>query len=425
MRFSRLVAVALLLLVLPGLAARAENKFALKDGDRVVFYGDSITDQRLYTTFAETYAVTRFPKSNVTFVHSGWGGDRVGGGGGGPIDLRLDRDVIAYKPTVVTIMLGMNDASYQPFRDPVFNTYATGYKHIVDKLKADLPGVRLTLIKPSPYDDITRKPKFEDGYNSVLIRYGDFVRELAEKSGVDFADLNTLVVDATKKAFESDPALAEKLNPDRVHPGPGGQLLMAYALLKSWNAPAIVSSVALDAHDGKEPVTKSSTENTTISDLASSEGTLRWTQLDEALPFPIDLKDAATELAVRSSDIVAALDRQVVKVVGLDRDNYTLTIDGEVVDSFTKAQLAEGVNLATLPTPMLKQAVSVHQLTLKRAKAHNMRWRDVQVPYQHYAKSPGFAKALEGLDAIEGEIQVEQRAAAQPKPHKFELKPKS
>ena len=101
-----------LLFALPGLA-RAECPFYLKDGDRVVFYGDSITDQRLYTTFAETYVVTRFPKANVKFVHSGWGGDRVTGGGGGPIDVRLDRDVIAYKPTVVTIMLGMNDGSYR------------------------------------------------------------------------------------------------------------------------------------------------------------------------------------------------------------------------------------------------------------------------------------------------------------------------
>src|SRR5213593_169719 len=94
--------------------ARAEA-FYLKDGDRVVFYGDSITDQRLYTTFAETYVVTRFPKLDVSFVHSGWGGDRVTGGGGGPIDLRLRRDVFAYKPTVMTIMLGMNDGSYRAF----------------------------------------------------------------------------------------------------------------------------------------------------------------------------------------------------------------------------------------------------------------------------------------------------------------------
>jgi lysophospholipase L1-like esterase len=420
MRSARPVVFGLLLAFAPGLAIASEGKFNLKDGDRVVFYGDSITDQRLYTAFAETFAVTRFPRANVTFVHSGWGGDRVTGGGGGPIDLRLDRDVIAYRPTVVTIMLGMNDASYQPFRDPIFNVYAKGYEHIVDKLKADLPGVRLTLIKPSPYDDVTRKPKFEDGYNAVLIRYGDFVHELASKSGSEFADLNTLVTDATKKAFESDPALAEKLNPDRVHPAPGGQLLMAYALLKAWNAPSIVSSVAIDVKDGKAMA--ASAENTAVTDLTDADNVLAWTQLDEALPFPIDLKDPVTELAVRSSNIVTDLDRQVVKVVGLTGDLYSLTIDGEAVGNFTKAQLEEGVNLALILTPMSKQAAKVHQLTVKRAKIHNQRWRDVEVPYASYQKNPGFAQAIQGLDAIEAEAHQEQRAAAQPKPHKFELK---
>ena len=61
----------------------ASQQFPLKDGDTVVFYGDSITDQRLYTTFTESYVITRFPTLNVAFTHSGWGGDRVTGGGGG------------------------------------------------------------------------------------------------------------------------------------------------------------------------------------------------------------------------------------------------------------------------------------------------------------------------------------------------------
>src|SRR5204863_9744411 len=109
--------------------AQSSSGFHLRNGDRVVFYGDSITDQRLYTTFTETYVVTRFPRLDVHFVHSGWGGDRVSGGGGGPIDVRLQRDVFAYKPTVMTSMLGMNDASYRKFDEAIFDKYKTGYEH--------------------------------------------------------------------------------------------------------------------------------------------------------------------------------------------------------------------------------------------------------------------------------------------------------
>ena len=158
-----------LALALSGMAAAQD--FSLKNGDTVVFYGDSITDQRLYTTFAETYVLTRFPALRVNFVHSGWGGDRVSGGGGGPIDLRLRRDVIAYRPTVMTIMLGMNDGRYRAFDDAIFREYSSGYEKIIRDMKAALPDVRITAIEPSPYDDATRAPTFAGGYNAVLVRY--------------------------------------------------------------------------------------------------------------------------------------------------------------------------------------------------------------------------------------------------------------
>ena len=74
-----------------------------------------------------------------------------------------------------------------------------------EALKSHLPGVRITLIQPSPFDDVTRKPSFEGGYNKVLIRYGQFVKELAEKEGASVADLNTSVVAALEKAKEIDP----------------------------------------------------------------------------------------------------------------------------------------------------------------------------------------------------------------------------
>jgi lysophospholipase L1-like esterase len=412
---------ACLLLVLPGLAVHAAepDKFALKDGDRVVFYGDSITDQRLYTTFVETFAVTRYPGRKMTFVHSGWGGDRVGGGGGGPIDVRLKRDVIAYHPTVVTVMLGMNDAAYRLFDTAIFQTYSEGYKRLVETLKAALPGVRLTLIRPSPFDDVTRAPNFEGGYNGVLVRFGDLVADLAKKEGADVADLNAPVVAATRRAFATDPKLAPKLNPDRVHPGPAGQLLMAAALLTAWQAPALVTSVAIDA-DGGQALHP---ENTTVEDLAGL-GTMSWTQQDAALPFPIDLNDPAVALAVRSSDVVDSLDRQMLTVSGeviRPGSKFLLKIDGEAVGTFTGEQLSGGINLAILPTPMAKQAAAVHALTLQHNNIHFLRWRQVEVPLKAHATSPNYEKALQALDALEDEVVQKQRETARPKKRKYQL----
>jgi lysophospholipase L1-like esterase len=413
--------LCLLLLCLTA-AVRAQDTFYLKNGDRVVFYGDSITDQRLYTTFVETYIVTRFPKLNVSFVHSGWSGDRVTGGNGGPIDKRLQRDVLPYKPTVVTIMLGMNDGGYKAFDQKIFDTYTSGYEHILQQLKRDLPGLRLTLIQPSPYDDVTRAPTFEGGYNAVLMRYSEFIKELASKQSAGLADLNTPVVSALKKANGGDAALAQRIIPDRIHPGASGHLVMAAALLKAWHAPPLVSAVELDAAPGKV-VKIVRAENTVVSEL-KSEGVLSWTQVDAALPLSIDMNDAVMALSVRSSDVIETLNQQTLKVKGLSAPRYQLKIDGEVIGAFTREQLAEGINLAVLPTPMVKQAKAVHGLTLKHNNLHFAAWRQVQFPFQDN-KSRNIAKALSAMNALEAEVIAEQRAAAQPKPHRYELTPEN
>ncbi|MDQ6677530.1 MAG: SGNH/GDSL hydrolase family protein, partial [Acidobacteriota bacterium] len=352
--------------------------FYLRSGDRVVFYGDSITDQRLYTTFTETYVVTRYPRMPITFIHSGWGGDRVTGGGGGSIDVRLDRDVIPYRPTVMTIMLGMNDAGYRAFDQKLFDTFSRGYEHIIEKVKTDIPGIRITVIEPSPFDDTTRAPNFEGGYNKVLDRYSQYLGSLAQHENLLAADLNAPVVQMLTGAKNADAALSQKIIPDRVHPGAAGHLIMAEGLLKAWNATPVVTNVEIDAATGK----LLHAGNTAVTNL-SKGGTLTWEQMDQALPFPIDWndKDKLVPLAVRSSDFLNALDQETLRVPGLEGERYMLRIDGAEAGTFTKEDLGRGINLAMLSTtPMMKQAMDVHALTLKRTGIHQFRWRNIQVP---------------------------------------------
>jgi hypothetical protein len=143
--------------------------------------------------------------------------------------------------------------------------------------------------------------------------------------------------------------------------------------------------------------------------------------LDAALPMPLDLKDPVLKLALDSSDFVDTLDRQMLRVRGLHEASYNLTIDGEAVGSFTAKQLAAGVNLALLPTPMARQAAEVYALTIKHNNVHYARWREFQLPL-HDDAPEHLQSVLDSLDALESDLVAAQQKAAQPRPHKYELR---
>lgn len=412
-----------LLALFAALALAAQPAFHLTDGDRVVFYGDSITDQRLYTTFVETYVRTRFPNMNVKFTHSGWGGDRVSGGGGGLVETRLYRDVAPYKPTVVTIMLGMNDARYRTFDEDLFKAYSGGYQKLVTMIRALAPGVRITAIRPSPYDEVTRAATVPGGYNPVLVKYGDFLAELAANERLTLADLNAPVVKMLEKANAANAGDAQKIIPDKVHPGAAGHLIMAGALLKDWKAPALVSSVTISSPDGRQ----AKAEGTKLQDLSfkgpmagAQVSGFAWTQTDDALPMPINFEDPVVALAVRSSDFTETLNRQTLKITNLRPGHYALRIDGQQVGVFTDKAFAAGLDLASLPTPMARQAAEVHQWTLKRTGIHNVRWRTLEVPLvdDGLTRTPA---ALNALDELDAELEARQIAAAKPIPRRYEV----
>lgn len=101
---------ALLLLLSTGLSSYCQ-KPALVGGDRVVLYGDSITAQNLYTRFVEDFVLTHAQRLQITFYEADVPDDTVNGGYTGDTLARLKRDLFPRQPTVVTVMLGMNDGS--------------------------------------------------------------------------------------------------------------------------------------------------------------------------------------------------------------------------------------------------------------------------------------------------------------------------
>ncbi len=405
-----------------GIARGQAANFYLKNSDHVVFYGDSITEQSFYTNFVETYALTRFPKLKIDFTNSGWSGDRIYGGGGGTADERLRRDVLPYKPTVLTVMFGMNDGCYVESNADCDKGFTEGYERLLTLLKKDLPNLRVTMLAPSPFDDWTNgnawrlAPPVKGGYNNVLIRYAQFVKDLARKNNLNLADMNAPLVGAIQKAQKIDEEQAQKIIPDRIHPSSAGGLLMANELLKSWNAPALVTAIEINAASAKI----ARQENAKVSELKKSSKEISWTQIDESLPFPIDTGDKTTAFVSSFSKIVENLNREILQVTDLSAARYTLKIDGGEIGKFFEKELANGINLANFETPMMKQAMAVHKLTEQHNKIHFTRWREIQVSFEKENPADA-AKILSMLDALETKLVEKQRAAAQPKIHHYQL----
>ncbi len=339
----------------------------------------------------------------------------MSGGDGGPIDLRLERDVFAWQPSMVTIMLGMNDGYYRQSQPGIFSTYAEGYRHIVDSIRTHLPEASITLIQPSPFDDVTRAPKFPGGYNEVLVQYGEFLRQLSQEKHTRLADFNAPMTRVLASINSQSPDLAQQLIPDRVHPQEAGHWLMAESLLKSWNAPALVSSVTLDL-SGKQPVAV--TSNAAVTDIGRAKSSLRWTESEAALPLPFAAPelDPVLALILKDSDIVTALDQELLQVRQLPSGSYDLLIDDEKIAIFSADQLSAGVNLAILETPMLKQSRLVDFETRERNDLESARFEIISDSTDEESSKTAAALAA-AMPAAEARL----RADAQPQAHHFEL----
>jgi hypothetical protein len=189
---------------------------------------------------------------------------------------------------------------------------------------------------------------------------------------------------------------------------------MALAVLRKWNAPSVVTNVTIDAAAGK--ATKA--VNTDVTGIQKSETGVAWTQVDKALPLDINLDEIGAEMANRFAAIVNELDQQPLRVSGLAAGNYEVRIDGKPLGKFDASQLAAGVNLALLDTPMKEAAGELSwRVISEHNDTHAMRLRVLV----HGNGSAESEQAAAYLQKIENDDKNSAQKYLELKPHKFEV----
>ena len=427
-----LLGLAAALVALP--LAKADD-FFIQDGDRVVFLGDSITEQRLYTTYIEAYALTRHPKWNLWFRNTGWGGDtawlrqRLHTDEGQlfaaddatqeamikkAVGFGLDRDVLPLRPTVVTIDFGMNDHLYQAFRPDVFHAYIASQEELGRVLEDH--GSRVAYLTPQPIEEKRPDPD-QDIKNISLRKFSDGLRDVARDEKARFADEFAPYMQTMLHS-----AAAIGGGHDAVHPGPAGHTVMAWAILKALGATPLVSTATIDSQASKVDAS----ENCQVGNVKAQGGTVSFDRLDEALPMPVDPR---AETALSFIPFTRDLNVYELKVVGLPKGQYAVSIDGEPAASVSADDLAQGWNLAYSAGPITEQAQKVLKLVFKKNDTYFSRWRLVQlfaVP-SWLAHDSGLESArsaeLARLDTEILGLEEKINAARKPQSHHFQISP--
>lgn len=224
----RLAPFASLLLV--GIAHGADAPpVKLQKGDRIIFLGDSITQAgagpKGYVSMIRNTLAEKHKELGIEVIGAGISGNKVP-----DLQRRLEKDVLAKKPTVVVIYIGINDV-WHGEKDPAKGTpkdkFEAGLKEIIGKIKD--AGSRVVLCTPSV---IGEKHDSSNSLDAKLDEYAEVSRKVAKEANVPLCDLRRAFVAHLKKA-NSENKDRGILTSDRVHLNEAGNQFVAETMLKS------------------------------------------------------------------------------------------------------------------------------------------------------------------------------------------------
>lgn len=189
----------------------------IKDGNTILFIGDSITDVKFnkkqnsnlkgkYNYPLQCRDEIKKRTTKPIFYYKGIASNRSY-----HVYDRITKDCINLKPDVIYLLIGVNDAweNYVPEQyPPLLRPFEPHMREIFRRIKTELPSSQLLVMLPFLIDTVEEKYPF----HKVLDEFRKIQKSLAEEYGFETLDLQAVFNEAQKHI---EPAL---LATDGVHP---------------------------------------------------------------------------------------------------------------------------------------------------------------------------------------------------------------
>jgi lysophospholipase L1-like esterase len=220
--------------IVPAMSEKGPKKVSLAKDNVILFQGDSITDAGRnkedmtcnnaralgsgYAMLAAADLLKDYADLNLRIYNKGISGNKVY-----QLAERWDKDCLALKPDVLSILIGVNDfwhkinGSY----NGTLEIYRNDYIALLERTKKALPAVKLIICEPFAIPGVKAVDQkwYPDFYG-----YQKAAREIADKFNAVFIPFQRIFDEGIKKAVGS------YWTGDGVHPSLAGAQLMA----ESW-----------------------------------------------------------------------------------------------------------------------------------------------------------------------------------------------
>ena len=238
------------LLLLSQVGVAKSSEITLKNGDIIVFLGDSITygHKNRKTTFDPTGYVTQVGNS-IKAAHPDWDVKVINAGVSGnkvtDLQKRLQTSVLDKKPTIVFIYVGINDVWHWTMgkiikaggKGTTKEEFEAGLKDVIGRTKAT--GAQVVLATPSTIGEKTDGSNPQD---KMLDEYSNISRKVAADEKVPLVDMRKAFLNYLKSHNPENKGKGI-LTVDGVHPQLEGDKLIATEMLKVLGIPLVEPSV--------------------------------------------------------------------------------------------------------------------------------------------------------------------------------------